>query len=228
MKSKIKIYTVISILIFQFAFCSLVATNQIEESNSEIEIENQIPKTISETEIQYLNSSDDGRLEGDEVEACGYASLESMPEIEQEKLEPYWPLTNEERKIICYVVAGESKAEPMEGKMAVAQSYMNGMIRSGTSVAETRIEYQYSGYDSKLQYSDNPISQEAWAEVQEAVSRVFDNGERVSEEFILWFHNDKVNPKFHKTQKFVIQIGHHLFYAPWELPENAKPYYEGE
>ena len=119
-------------------------------------------------------------------------------------------LTEADRKTIQYIVAGEAKGEPMEGKMAVAQCILHGMVKSDWSAERVRIEYQYSGWDDELE-NTNP---EAWAEVVEAVSRVFDDGELISDKPILYFYAPKYSDgKWHKTLEFAFEIsGHRFFY----------------
>lgn len=147
------------------------------------------------------------------------AHLLQLNEIELSKTEneieeePYFPISDTERWIIECIVAGESKYEPLLGKMAVAQCIMNAMVKDDLTAFQVKIEYQYSGWDDKLETNDL----EEWKEVCHAVWCVFDNGEKVTQENILWFYNpSKSVGKFHNTQKFVTEIGHHRFYAPWE------------
>lgn len=131
----------------------------------------------------------------------------------EKEIEPYFPISNSDREVIQYIVAGESKYESLLGKMAVAQCILNAMKQDDLTASEVREVYQYSGWDEKLKTKDP----EEWEEVCHAVWCVFDNEEKVSQENILWFYNpDKVAGKFHNTQKFVIEIGNHRFYAPLE------------
>ena len=174
-------------------------------------------KSNSETEIQ--NS---GHLPGDDVEATGYAgNWNGNFDIENEiqildlamveySHPPFFNLAEADRKTIQYIVAGEAKGEPMEGKMAVAQCILNSMVKSNWTAEKVRIEYQYSGWDDELEKS-NP---EAWAEVVEAVSRVFDDGELISDKPILYFYAPKHSDgKWHKTLEFALEIsGHRFFY----------------
>lgn len=186
---------------------------KIDVSNSDLKNAN--PKI--ENEIQ-----DSGRLPGDDVEASGYAGdwdgnfdgeIEfeildlAMVEYSQPK---FFNLTETDRKTIQYIVAGEAKGEPMEGKMAVAQCILNGMVKSDWSAERVRIEYKYSGWDDELEKS-NP---KAWAEVVEAVSRVFDDGELISDKPILYFYAPKYsNGKWHETLEFSFELsGHRFFY----------------
>lgn len=174
-------------------------------------------KSDSETEIQ--NS---GRLLGDDVEASGFAgnwneNFDAKNEIQILNLTmveyshpPFFNLTEAERKTIQYIVAGEAKGEPMEGKMAVAQCILHGMVKSDWSAERVRIEYQYSGWDDELENA-NP---EAWAEVVEAVSRVFDDGELISDKPILYFYAPEYSSgKWHETLEFSFELsGHRFFY----------------
>ena len=122
---------------------------------------------------------------------------------------PFFNLTEAERKTIQYIVAGEAKGEPMEGKMAVAQCLKNAMIKESLSASDVRTQYQYSGWDDELQNS-NP---DCWAEVCEAVSRVFDDGEFVSENPILYFYAPKrVYSRWHESLNHAVTIGGHKFF----------------
>ena len=182
---------------------------------SDSDSENTNPKI--ENEIQ-----DDGRLPGDDVEASGFAGNWNEDFYNENEIEilnltmveyshpPFFNLTKAERKTIQYIVAGEAKGEPMEGKMAVAQCILHGMAKSGWSAERVRIEYQYSGWDDELE-NTNP---EAWAEVVEAVSRVFDDGELISDKPILYFYApDITSSSWHESLNHAVTIeGHRFFY----------------
>ena len=175
-----------------------------EKSNSKIEIQNS------------------GRLLGDDVEASGFAGnwnedFDNENEIQILDLAmveyshpPFFNLTETDRKTIQYIVAGEAKGEPIEGKMAIAQCILYGMVKSDWSAERVRIEYQYSGWDDELENTNS----EAWAEVVEAVSRVFDDGELISDKPILYFYAPKYSDgNWHKTLEFAFEIsGHRFFY----------------
>ena len=180
----------------------------------EIEIYKSNPKI--ENKIQDL-----GRIKGDNIEATGYAgNWNGNFDIENENqildlamVEYYRPrffnLTEADRKTIQYIVAGEAKGEPMEGKMAVAQCILHGMVKSDWSAERVRIEYQYSGWDDELEN----VNPEAWAEVVEAVSRVFDDGELISDKPILYFYAPNVvSSSWHESLNHAITIGGHRFF----------------
>ena len=140
---------------------------------------------------------------------------EPVCEIENDvvEFEPYYPITDDDRYVIERIVAGEAGHEPLLGKMAVAQCILNAMEQDGLTASEVRKTYQYSGWMKENFPTNYP---EDWAEVQQAVWCVFDNGEKVTEENILWFYAPKYSEgSWHNTQKFVVEISNHRFYAPW-------------
>ena len=172
----------------------------------------------SDSKIEIQNS---GRLPGDDVEASGFAgnwngNFDIENEIEildltmvEYSRPPFFNLTEADRKTIQYIVAGEAKGEPMEGKMAVAQCILHGMVKSDWSAERVRIEYQYSGWDDELENA-NP---EAWGEVVEAVSRVFDDGELISDKPILYFYApDITSSSWHESLNHAVTIGGHRFF----------------
>ena len=180
----------------------------------EIEISKSNPKI--ENKIQ-----DSGRIKGDDIEATGYAGnwnedfdnengiqILDLAMVEY-SYPPFFNLTETDRKTIQYIVAGEAKGEPIEGKMAVAQCILNGMVKSNWSAERVRIEYQYSGWDDELENTNS----EAWAEVVEAVSRVFDDGELISDKPILYFYApDITSSSWHESLNHAVTIGGHRFF----------------
>ena len=123
--------------------------------------------------------------------------------------QPFYPITEDDRYVIECIVAGEAKGEPTEGKMAVAQCLLNAMAKDGLSASDVRTQYQYSGWDDELQNS-NP---DCWAKVCEAVNRVFDDGEFVSENPILYFYAPKrVYSSWHESLNHAVTVGGHKFF----------------
>lgn len=150
------------------------------------------------------------------VEPVVEVEPEPICEIENDivEFESYYPITDNDRYVIERIVAGEAGHEPLLGKMAVAQCILNAMEQDNLTVSGVRETYQYSGWMREGFETNYP---EDWAEVQQAVWCVFDNGEKVTEENILWFYAPKYSSgSWHNTQKFVIEISNHRFYAPWD------------
>ncbi len=116
-------------------------------------------------------------------------------------------LSDYERWIAECIVMGESGGEPYDGQVAVAQCILNACLKDGLKPSEVRKKYKYSGWN------ENPTQS-----VKTAVSAVFDNGDKITDKFILYFYAPKyVNSKWHETQCFVMQIGGHRFFSEWEV-----------
>ena len=125
----------------------------------------------------------------------------------------YYPVTEEEKYVLYCTVAGEAGNQSFDGKAAVAQCLLNAMKKDGLTANEVIEVYQYSGWNDELQNS-NP---KAWEHCKLAVDAVFDVGFKLTEENILWFYNpDIVYSSFHESQKYVMTIGAHKFFAPLE------------
>lgn len=117
-----------------------------------------------------------------------------------------YALTDAERAIVESVVMAEAGGECYEGQMLVAQCILNGSERSKIRPDRTVIDYQYTKARPKPSQS-----------VKDAVSAVFDRGEVVVEDIILWFYAPKwvTGTPWHEAQRFVIEVGGHKFFAMW-------------
>ena len=136
---------------------------------------------------------------------------EIIPENDPENSNPspFFPLSDRDRQIVCYIVAGEAGNEPMEGKMLVAQCLLHAMVKDQISVSEVRKKYLYSGWCEDLEST----APSAWSDVCEAVSRVFDDGEFVSNKPILFFYAPKyAKGKWHRTLPHDQVYGGHSFH----------------
>lgn len=190
----------ILIVVFVIVFCignvyfTIKSWDFESDKNTEVSISMPLPPIVEEG----LNG------ETEEEYFCGVGMEENAP---------VYPLSDYDRWYIECMVAGEAKGESSLGKMAVAQCILNAMLKDNLTPQEVRKVYKYSGWDEHLE-SKNP---KAYAEVKEAVWCVFDNGEVVTSENILWFYAPKyAEGKFHNTQNFVMEIGCHRFYSPKE------------
>lgn len=112
-------------------------------------------------------------------------------------------LSEKERRVVECTVMGEAGAETYAGKMLVAQCIKNACEKDDLKPSEVIVRYKYSGWN------DDPTE-----ETKEAVKAVFDNGETVTEEKILYFYSPKhCRSKWHETQKYVLTEGGHRFFA---------------
>lgn len=104
----------------------------------------------------------------------------------------------------------------MDGKMAVAQCIKDAMLQDNISAVTVQSKYGYAGWKTDLE-STYP---EDWVEVLEAIERVFDQGENITDENILWFYAPKyTTSKWHESQKYVGTYGTQRFFAPWNWKE---------
>lgn len=118
----------------------------------------------------------------------------------------FFELTAEERTVIEQVVSAESRGEPYDGQVAVAQCILNACLKDGIRPEAVLKKYHYTKARVK------PTSS-----VCAAVAAVFDRGEGVTEEPILYFYNPHLcNSEFHESQTFVIEIQNHRFFKEAE------------
>lgn len=185
------------ILIYGIYIWKFVPENQNQKIKLKIEPQNSISESF------------DWFFESDEEIRNLFQIKKTSHKIEKEEWQPFFEISNQDRETIQYIVAGEAGYEPMEGKMAVAQTLLNAMKKEGCNAKQVRKIYQYSGWKTNL----NTESPENWAEVKEAVNRIFDEGEFVSENPILFFYAPKYsNGKFHRTLPHDQMIGGHSFH----------------
>ena len=123
-----------------------------------------------------------------------------------------------DRWFIECVVAGEAGGEPYDGQRAVAQCIYNAMIKDDLTPQEVKTNYQYAGWKEGLYDADR----KAWQSVHDAVSAVFDNGDFVTDEPILYFYNPAYGRSdWHETQEYWGSIANHKFFYLDE-DENAE------
>jgi spore germination cell wall hydrolase CwlJ-like protein len=118
----------------------------------------------------------------------------------------FFTLTAEQRTLIEQVVSAESRGEPYDGQVAVAQCILNACLKDGITPEQAIKKYKYTG-----------TRVEPTASVKEAVAAVFDRGEGVTEEPIMYFYAPAlVTSEWHESQIFVIEIKNHRFFKEAE------------
>ncbi len=114
-----------------------------------------------------------------------------------------YELTDSERIAVECAVMCEAGGEGVEGQMMVAQSILDGCVRNSFNAFQTISKYQIHS----TSYSN------VTDEVRESVSRVFDDGERITEEMTdLWYNPALVESEWHELQEYVITVGSHRFF----------------
>lgn len=183
-------------------------SDRLEPLTIEVEVVNPVPvaREYRNLDIKYIE-----------------ALPETGPEIlisdsEFEYYDSPIHLSEDDRWFIECVVAGEAAGEPYEGKLAVAQCYFDAMIKDGLTAREVRDAYQYSGWNERLDVQNR----NAYMDVVDAVSDVFDRGQFVTEKPILFFYAPRwCTSDWHEAQEFEMEIGGHRFFYLAE-DENAE------
>lgn len=131
--------------------------------------------------------------------------LTTYPEISAPPLR--YELTDDERDTVERVVMAEAGGECYEGQMLVAQCILNASEKTGQRPPEAVKTFSYT--------RNRP---EPTQSVEDAVAAVFDDGEAVTDELVLYFYNPAlVRSDFHESQIFVIEVGGHRFFAERSL-----------
>lgn len=116
---------------------------------------------------------------------------------------PRYNLSDMERDLVERVVMAESGGESYEGQMLVAQCILNACEIDGIRPAETIRKYAYA--KGRPKPTDSVIR---------VVSAVFDRGEQVTDEPIVYFYAPAmVKSKFHERQRFICEVGGHRFFC---------------
>ena len=119
---------------------------------------------------------------------------------------PRYNLTDAERDLVERVVMAESGGESYKGQMLVAQCILNACEIDGIRPAKVIKRYVYA--KARPEPSDS---------VKRAVSAVFDKGDTVTDEPIVYFYAPKiVKSEFHESQIFCVEEGGHRFFKTRE------------
>ncbi len=163
-----------------------------------------------ETELSELNSKLDTHVvECEEaMELSSEAVAYSEPIIE----EPAKPEFDYDYDYVLRVVAAESRGEPFEGQMAVAQCIRETANATGQTPEAVVKQVSSTGV---RQYT-TPVSIDLVTDsVREACERVFINGESVTDEPIRYFYSIRNGgySKWHENSlTYVLTIGNHKFF----------------
>lgn len=131
---------------------------------------------------------------------------ETEPEQEPE-IEPtaaFFELTEKQRDLVERTVAAESRGEPLEGQVAVAQTIYQRCVDSDKTPEEVLVPGQYAA----------PYKGEIPDTTKEAVSLVFDLGVMAVSEPIMAFYAPAYGTSgWHENKlEFVTEIGSHRFF----------------
>ena len=126
-------------------------------------------------------------------------------DAEPEIVEPYYPLTEDERDLVERVVAAEARGEKIETQMAVAQTILNRAETRGQTVTEVcTAAYQFA----------KPYQGEVSEKTQDAVRFVFDDGAKVFDKVTHFYAHKLIDPPYWtESKEFKGEIGGVRFYA---------------
>lgn len=129
-------------------------------------------------------------------------SITAMPSIE----------LSEDMQCLATAVYFESKGEPLEGQLAVAEVIMNRVASGRWADSICGVVYQRGQFSFAWdRRSDVPSNQALWRVAQAiAIIAATDNWEDVSRN-ATHFHATHVTPNWRGLRK-VGQVGHHIFY----------------
>lgn len=216
MKSKLKLILFAFVIFTSLMFASSCTRRPdvegvIEQAEQTVEI----PETPTDIKVEEVEDVEGVTVETEKIEVYPEEVLKEAIEeitpvfkadpsvIKPIEEEPLFYLSNYQRWVVECMVTGESIGEPYDGQIAVAQCILNACIKGNMQPSDVRKAYKYSGWNENITES-----------VKKAVSAVFDEGYKITDEPILYFYAPKsVKSKWHESQNFVIEIGGHRFFS---------------
>ena len=126
-------------------------------------------------------------------------------DAEPQEVEPYFPLTNEERDLVERVVAAEARGESIECQMAVAQTILDRVVSREKSITKVcTAPYQFA----------DPYQGDISEKTQDAVFLVFDNGAKVFDKVTHFYASHLIDPPYWtESKEFKGEINGVSFYA---------------
>lgn len=119
---------------------------------------------------------------------------------------PFYEITPEEYDLIAHTIMCEVGSADPRAAILVAQCILNACMIDGIRPAEAVERYQYADYPA-----GDPTSA-----VYEAIQDVFEHGNTITDEPILFFYSPANMPdgvsRWHETQTFVIEYGGHRYF----------------
>ena len=209
--SRRRVFIAMSLMLAALVLIIAVVVNLVSCNRKE-EPEKPQPKEAAEA------PPDTALVIQDEPEPIGYyfAYLTEDGEahtIDMEELASSWAteagielryeLTDAERYEIAQIITAEAAGEPLAGKIAICQCILQACEDDGIRPVAAAVRYSYS--DSRPKPT---------LEALQAVRYVFDFGMVATTEPIKYFFNpDLVESEFHESQRYIMTINNHRFYA---------------
>lgn len=153
------------------------------------------PEAEKEQVFAYLTSTGEPQLIDMEGLAKAWAA--------EAGFEIRYQLTDAERYEVAQIITAEAAGEPLAGKIAICQCILQACEDDEIRPAEAAERYLYS--TRRPEPTDEALL---------AVTYVFDFGLVATTEPIKYFYNpDMVESDFHESQRYILTINNHRFYA---------------
>lgn len=186
------IVLIVAVLVFSFFGMNSMATSDEEPVTDKpasvtLTVEHRKASAVDEAYIESLSYSQPAVQQDGYIETSGSG----------------YQLTDDERSAVECAVMGEAGGEGEKGQMMIAQCILDGCLRNEINPVVMINQYQVaSAYP--YQVTD---------EVRESVSKVFDDGLRVTEgKADLWYNPAIVVSEWHEDQQYVTTVGYHRFF----------------
>lgn len=166
--------------------------------------------TVSEHTTEQANAAQEQVAEESEHGATD--SDTDAGEVAHDKEEAHMPEFGYDYEYVVRVVAAESRGEPYEGQLAVAQCIAETAKRSLMNPEEVVKQVNSNG---TRQYAQPIETSEVTQSVRDACLDVFVYGLCATDEPIQYFYSTKNGfySKWHENSlEFVVQIGNHKFF----------------
>jgi spore germination cell wall hydrolase CwlJ-like protein len=207
MKPKLTFSKYIIALLLTVTACATILATNISKMNTDMSEQNSVLKrqldaleAKTENIAQYKTQIDTLSAE--------ISSLRHDVERKADKPgrggeRPCYELSAEERDLIERVVMAEAEDEPYIGQMLVCQCILNACRLNNKRPKAIIKQYAYA--------TRRPEPSES---IRKAVEAVFDKGETVTDEPIIYFYAPAlVKSAFHERQRFVTEVGGHRFFC---------------
>lgn len=201
----------------EIVFGSSEAEKPVEDEEIELpEIEEDLPEDEIATDKEYDDDSaiselDKGFVSSGVIDTTKPTLQKPSGTLATGSYGPSkYKLTDEERDLVERVIMKEVSGNSRIDALAVAQCIYDRVTMWGGTVEEIIF--------AKNAFADPTYKYEPTQIIKDAVSDVFDDGERLTVEPLLYFYATRTaNPNgFHETQRCLIETKLHRYFGPWE------------
>ena len=107
----------------------------------------------------------------------------------------------------------ESRGEPLEGQIAVAQVTVNRVKSKEFQSSVCKVVHANRQFSWTINKSKKVKDRKAWESAVVIATAVLTNSTRLPDFKALYFHTKQIRPSWSRTKRIVAKIGNHIFYA---------------